>query len=94
MCLTQTLAIPQVVIDGADVSETLEGDHPDATSKVTELSAADSLVYELVDVFEELTVPPIVADSSARVERQLRFADEDGRPGRATKARVSVAERH
>ena len=49
--------------------------------------------FEIVDVSEELTVPPIVAEHSARVARQLRLADEDGLPGRATKARVSVAER-
>ena len=46
-----------------------------------------------MDLFEELTVPPMIETNRARVEKQLRFADEDGLPGRATKARVSVAER-
>ena len=53
----------------------------------------DALVYEAVGVSEELAGPPIVAEDNARVERQLRFADGDGLLGRATKARVSVAER-
>ena len=44
-------------------------------------------------MFEELTVPPIIAENRAWVERQVRFADEDGLPGRATKARISVAAR-
>ena len=83
----------KVAIDGADVSETLEVAHPGTTSKLTDLSAVDSLEYLLVDVSEELAAPPIVAENSARGERHLRFADEDGLPGRATKVWVSVAER-
>ena len=53
----------------------------------------DTLVYEAVVVFEELKVPTIVAVESERIEGQLRVSDEDGLPGRATKARVSVAAR-
>ena len=88
----------QVYIDDADVSETLEGVHLDATSKVTVLSAVDTLVYELADVSEEFTVPPIVAEHSARVARQLRLAGEELQGGTEptrffSKARMSVAER-
>ena len=74
-----------VDIDGVDVSETLELAQPDTAYRATDLSADESLEHEVVDVFEELTVPPSVAENSARVERRLTFADEDGLPGRATK---------
>ena len=60
------------IYKGADVSETLGGGHSATTSGV-----AETLVNEVVDVFEELSVPPIVAEYSARFERQLMLADED-----------------
>ena len=60
------------IYKGADVSETFDAAHSATTSGV-----ADTLVYEVVDVFEELAVPPIVAEYNTGVERQLRIADED-----------------